>query len=192
MNNYIAWIIVGVAVVGGLILYGVSAPTERTFWGQRSAMMSTIDQHFIEEMIPHHEGAIVMAKLALERSTRPEILSLSQGIIEAQTKEINDMQKWYKEWFGVEVPVDSSMMGMGHGAMGAMQGMEGDIEKLKVAEDFDKEFLSQMIVHHEMAVMMGRMLLSGTSRAEMKTLADNIITSQTREIEMMRSWLNAW
>lgn len=155
-------------------------------------MQASIDQHFIEEMIPHHEGAIVMAQLALERSTRPEILSLSQGIIEAQTKEINDMRAWYKAWFGTEVPDDSSMIGMGHGAMGAMQGMEGDIEKLSTAADFDKEFLSQMIVHHEMAVMMGRMLLSGTTRPEMKTLADNIITSQTREIEMMRSWLNSW
>jgi uncharacterized protein (DUF305 family) len=36
------------------------------------------------------------------------------------------------------------------------------------------------------------MLRAGTERAEMKQLADNIITSQSQEIEMMRSWLTGW
>ena len=155
---------------------------------------TNMDRHFIEEMIPHHEGAIAMAELALEKSRRPEILSLAAGIIEAQTREISDMTAWYQSWFGTAVPVDSTgaMGGMGHGAGMQMMGMEGDIETLAAAKDFDLEFLKQMIPHHEMAIMMARMLDAGTTRSEMKTLADAIITSQSREIEMMRSWLTAW
>jgi len=42
-----------------------------------------LDAHFIEQMIPHHEDAITMAKLAETR---------------AQTKEIEEMRKWLKEW----------------------------------------------------------------------------------------------
>jgi uncharacterized protein (DUF305 family) len=49
-----------------------------------------------------------------------------------------------------------------------------------------------MVVHHEMAVMMAQMLESGTERPEMKQLASDIITSQTREIEMMRGWSASW
>src|SRR3990167_7337994 len=49
-------------------------------------MRGAADQHFITQMIPHHEGAIEMARLALEKSERPEIRSLAQGIIEAQQK----------------------------------------------------------------------------------------------------------
>lgn len=189
MNTYLAWAIAAIAVIGGVYYFGFAERGPVANWGQ--PMMAGIDRHFIEEMIPHHEGAIAMAELALVTSKRPEILSLSQGIIEAQTKEINDMRTWYKDWFGTDVPADSSMLGMRHGQMGRMQGMEGDLDALKAAPDFDKEFLSQMIVHHEMAVMMGRMLAAGTTRDEMKTLADNIITSQTREIKMMQDWLTS-
>jgi len=158
-----------------------------------SSMMGNIDQHFIEQMIPHHDGAIAMAELALEKSKRPEILSLAKGIIEAQQREIVSMKGWYEDWFGVQVPVTSQSMGMmGGGSMVHMDSMSGDLATLGNAKDFDLEFIAQMIPHHEMAVMMARMLASTTDRAEMKELADQIITSQSKEIEMMRSWQKAW
>jgi uncharacterized protein (DUF305 family) len=150
-------------------------------------MMADIDRRFIEEMIPHHVGAIEMAELALEKSQRPEILSLANGIIEAQQKEIDDMEAWYLAWFGTQVPASSSYMMGGH-----MSSMGGDLETLRQASDFDLEFIRQMIPHHEMAVMMAQMLRTSTDRAEMRVLADNIITSQTREIAMMRSWASSW
>lgn len=153
-------------------------------------MMSNIDRHFIEQMIPHHEGAIAMAKIAQEKGIHDEIKSFASGIAEAQTREIEDMRKWYKEWFGTDVPEFRSGM-MGHGMM-HMDTFDGDLEMLRASQDFDREFIRQMIPHHEMAVMMGRMLLSATERPQMKELADQIITSQSREIEMMRSWLAAW
>ena len=185
MNTQTAWIITGIAVIGAIAVFMLSADS------RVNGRASMIDQHFIEEMIPHHEGAIEMAKVALEKSERPEVLSLANGIIEAQTREISDMRSWYRDWFGIEVPDGGGMM---HGMSGDMhmEGMVGDLEKLRAAPDFDMEFLAQMIVHHEMAVMMGQMLKEGTTRQEMKQLADNIVTSQTQEIEAMRSWLKAW
>ena len=155
--------------------------------GDGTMMAQNIDQHFIVQMIPHHEGAITMAKIALERSKRQEVISLANGIIEAQQKEINDMRSWYQSWFGSTPPEGG--MGMMH-----MGGMEGDAAVLaSISEaDFDREFLEQMIPHHEMAIMMAQMLQASTERTEMKTLADNIITSQSREIDMMRSWLQSW
>jgi len=152
-----------------------------------SMMGQNIDQHFIVQMIPHHEGAIEMAKVALERSKRPEIITLANDIIEAQQKEINDMSAWYQSWFGSAPPAGG--MGMMH-----MGGMEGDTAVLASVSDadFDREFLEQMIPHHEMAIMMAEMLQAATGRTEMKTLADNIITSQAREIDMMRGWLRTW
>jgi uncharacterized protein (DUF305 family) len=185
MSTQTAWIITGIAIIGGIGIY---------LWGgdsYRGGPRAMVDQHFIEQMIPHHEGAIDMARLAFEKSKRPEVLSLAAGIIEAQEKEIVDMRAWYREWFDRDVPEDGvAMMGMDH--MMHAEGMVGDPEALRDAPDFDKEFLSQMIVHHEMAVMMGQMLASGTRRAEMKELAHNIVTSQQREIELMRSWLSGW
>ncbi len=152
-----------------------------------SMMGIGIDRHFIVEMIPHHEGAIEMAKIALARSNRSEILSLAKGIIEAQEKEIGDMSAWYRAWYGSTVP-EGGMGGM------HMDGMTGDTSELGSvsAAEFDREFVTQMIPHHEMAVMMAQMLQAGTERTEMKQLADQIITSQSREIEMMRGWLESW
>jgi uncharacterized protein (DUF305 family) len=146
-------------------------------------------------MIPHHEGAIEMAKLAQQRSKRPEILTLAEAIMQGQSQEITQMQAWYKNWYGVEVPVNSTIgMGMGRGMMqgGMMGGETADIESLKNATNFDEAFLQEMIPHHQMAVMMAQMLLSGTNRPEMKQLGQDIITAQEAEIEQMRSWLQDW
>lgn len=151
-----------------------------------------IDEHFIEEMIPHHEDAILMSEIALSRAKKEEVRKLAQNIITNQTKEIKDMKNWYKEWFGreyIEDEDDERKYGNMH--MGMMQG-ENDIESLKNAENFDQEYLKEMIPHHIMAVMMANMLKNGTERSEMRELADNIISSQTKEINQMRDWLRQW
>jgi uncharacterized protein (DUF305 family) len=63
--------------------------------GPRSA-----DAHFIVMMIPHHEGAITMAELALQRSRRPEIRALADRIRTSQSQEIEQMAQWYRKWYG--------------------------------------------------------------------------------------------
>ena len=104
------------------------------------------------------------------------------------------MKTWYKEWFGKDIETlseSTGMMGDGGMHMGGAS-MQGDIEELEAAENFDKEFVLQMIPHHEMAIMMAQMMLRTTARNEMKTLAQSIIDSQTMEVEQMRSWLTTW
>ena len=161
---------------------------------ERNGMVATIDRHFIEQMIPHHEGAIEMAKLAQERATQTEIKTLAASIIKSQTEEIVQMKSWYKDWYGTEVPLEANeSMGMGRGMMrGGMMGDQNDMESLKNANDFDKAFIEEMIPHHQMAVMMANMLTQGTKREEMKTLAQNIIEAQTKEINDMRMWYKTW
>lgn len=57
------------------------------------------DLRFINAMIPHHEGAVVMAKDALNKSNHPEIKQLAQNIIASQQAEIEQMQQWRKAWY---------------------------------------------------------------------------------------------
>jgi uncharacterized protein (DUF305 family) len=184
-NKLIALFVI-VALVAGYS-FGTNGRSPYSSGGRsRGGMMSrNIDQHFITQMIPHHDGAIAMAKLALERSKSPDVLTLAKNIIEAQEREIVDMRSWYQLWFRSDVPPSNSS-GMMH-----MDSMEGDIDVLSSVpvESFDREFLEQMIPHHEMAIMMANMLLSGTERNEMRQLGENIISSQSSEIELMRSWL---
>ncbi len=159
---------------------------------------SNIDAHFIEQMIPHHEDAITMAKLALEKSQHQEIKTLAQNIISSQSSEIEQMKNWYKDWYGRELPSDNQVMNV-HGMMSNNSGMhmgkmgnDSDLEQLKVTTEFDKLFIEEMIPHHQMAVMMASMLKQGTTRPEMKQLADDIIAAQTSEIDQMRNWYQNW
>ena len=158
---------------------------------------TTLDAHFIEQMIPHHEDAIIMAKLAQTKAQKPEIKQLAENIITSQGTEINQMKDWYKSWFGKEVPEGNNVMnqhGMSAGGsthMG-MMGNETDMTRLENAADFDKAFIEEMIPHHQMAVMMANMLKGGTQRSEMKQLVDDIVSAQTTEINQMRQWYIDW
>ena len=57
------------------------------------------DLRFINAMIPHHEGALVMAEDALKKSKRPEIKALSQEIVTSQKQEIEQMKQWRQAWY---------------------------------------------------------------------------------------------
>jgi uncharacterized protein (DUF305 family) len=52
------------------------------------------DVDFVRAMIPHHQGAVDMAKVLLDHGKDPELQKLGHDIIEAQTKEIAQMQTW--------------------------------------------------------------------------------------------------
>lgn len=185
-------------IVGSTTNYGFRGMMDQRSTSQNQMMNSgNIDAHFIEQMIPHHEDAITMAKLALTKAQHPEIKQLAQAIIDSQSKEIDQMKAWYKDWYGQEVPSGNAVMGQ-HDMMGdrgmhmGMMGNETDTARLEQAADFDKAFIEEMIPHHQMAVMMANMLKVGTQRPEMEQLADDIITAQTQEIEQMRQWYDVW
>ena len=168
-----------------------------SWYGSRGMMNisgNNVDQHFIEQMIPHHEDAIAMAEVALQKAEHSQIKILANDIIKAQSEEIEKMQEWYKSWFGNEAPVIGSSIRQGMNTMmrGGMMGDATDIDRLENAKPFDKAFIEEMIPHHQMAVMMAQMLERTTSRSEMKQLAQDIISSQTKEINQMRSWYRDW
>lgn len=60
---------------------------------------SDFDRAFIEQMIPHHQLAIMMANMLQNGTSRPEMQQLAKNIIASQSKEIQQMQLWYAEWY---------------------------------------------------------------------------------------------
>ncbi len=56
------------------------------------------DKSFLERMIPHHQSAVEMGKLALKKALRPELKTFAQHVIDAQSKEIKQYQSWLKVW----------------------------------------------------------------------------------------------
>ncbi len=74
---------------------------------------------------------------------------------------------------------------------GTMDHMMMNIEN-KNGEEFDQAFLSEMIMHHEGAVSMAEEVLRKSKRPELIKLANEIISAQTTEIDMMRKWQKEW
>jgi len=177
-----------VALAGTLGLAGERAARAQTGQPPRPMAMDPA-RHFIEEMIPHHEDAIVMAELAFAQANHDELRDLATTIIHVQQAEIDQMRAWYRVWYGTDVP-PGHMAGMGSMMMGGMAGH--DPQSIDGADPFDRAFIDAMIPHHQQAVMMASMVLARTDRPELKTLLRAIIDGQSAEIEQMRGWYQAW
>jgi len=188
--------LVGLITVG---LLGAGGPNDLTCpgggpcFGGRDDSAGSVDAMFIVGMVPHHEDAIEMAELALTRAEHPELKELARDIIDTQSAENDDMREWYRDWYGEDVPENGSfgMMG-GDMGMGGMGSMGTDMSALESADPFDAEFIEQMIPHHQMGVMMARMVLARSAQPEIQELARSIITTQTAEIEQMQDWYREW
>lgn len=59
-----------------------------------------LDKIFLEDMIVHHQGAVDMAVLLRDGTSRPEMKKFAEDIIRVQQAEIDQMKAWEKAWFG--------------------------------------------------------------------------------------------
>ena len=67
--------------------------------GMKRAPMNGVAEHdFVTMMIPHHQGAVDMAKGVLLYTKDPELRNLAQGIITEQQNEINVMRAWLQRY----------------------------------------------------------------------------------------------
>ena len=66
---------------------------------QQLASEDPFDKAFINNMIPHHRSAIAMAEVAVKESEDPEIREIARAIVEAQEKEIAQMEAWRQDWY---------------------------------------------------------------------------------------------
>ncbi|WP_217566012.1 DUF305 domain-containing protein [Streptomyces sp. GbtcB7] len=154
------------------------------------------DISFAQGMIPHHQQALEMAKLAADRASSAEVEDLAARIEKAQDPEIQTMSGWLKSW-GKDVPTSDSSMesmpGMDHSAHSDMPGMmdSKDMAKLEKASgvDFDTMFLTMMIEHHQGAVEMATTEKDKGKYVPATSMSDGIITAQTAEITEMNKLL---
>lgn len=145
------------------------------------------DRAFIDEMVPHHEGAVEMAEVALENAEHREIEALARDIISSQRAEIETLGAIRERRFG------SSGGGMDMEGMEGMRGMAmTDPDELAGSEPFDRAFIDAMVPHHQSAVVMARVAREETEDEEIRALAADIVLAQEREIEQMNRWRDEW
>lgn len=144
------------------------------------------DRAFIDAMVPHHEGAVDMAQVALKRAEHPEISNLAEEIISAQRAEVELFGKIREREYGSA----ESTVEMNDQDMEAM-GMS-DLQKLEKADPFDRAFIDEMIPHHESAIAMAEVARQETEDPEIRQIAVGILSAQNQEIEQMQQWRAQW
>ncbi|WP_298458544.1 DUF305 domain-containing protein [uncultured Cellulomonas sp.] len=165
--------------------------TQSTDDGAVDAGHNDADTEFAQMMIVHHQGAIEMADLAIEKAASEDVRALAERISAAQGPEIDEMTSWLQAW-GEEGPQDADMGGMDHGGMD-MGGMDmesamTELESLSGAE-FDRAFLEMMIEHHRGAIEMAETEVADGANPQATSLAERIIDDQAAEITEMEQML---
>ena len=145
------------------------------------------DEAFLDAMVPHHQGAVEMAEVALDNAEHGEIRRLARNIISTQRAEIENLRSIKEREFGTsDVP-----MRMGSEDMESM-GMMTDPRMLADERPFDRAFIDAMIPHHQSAIEMARVTSEKSDNPDIQTLAGNIVDAQEREIGQMKSWREEW
>jgi len=145
------------------------------------------DRAFIDAMVPHHQGAIAMAEVALKNAEHEEIKELSRNIVSTQQSEIEELKSIKQQEFGTSnVPMEMSPKQM------RRMGMMMDPKRLSKREPFDEAFIDAMIPHHQSAIYMSQVAQEESKIPEIKELAENIVSAQKREIEQMKQWRKQW
>lgn len=149
-----------------------------------SSSLNSADIMFLQMMIPHHQQAVDISKLAISKSKNSELVALANGILTAQSAEIVQMKSW--------LAAAGAGLDMGH-EMHGMSGMLSDSELTDLSNasgsTFDRLWLNGMIAHHDGAITMTEML-EGTQNSEIKAFGENVIKVQSAEIAQMKVLLS--
>ena len=148
------------------------------------------DATFMRNMIPHHQQALEMSKLAAARTNSPEVLDISARIEASQGDEITFMEQWLVQR---GEPVRIEMQPHAHHSMRGMATPEqmGALAAASATE-FDRRFLTLMITHHEGALHMVEALMEQPGAAYDPTLfefTNDVTNDQSKEIELMHGLL---
>ena len=135
-----------------------------------------LDLRYINEMIRHHTGAILLAQKALDQTQRTEIKSLAEEIIKNEPIAIDELYKWKKDWYGdtkkVKEPI---VVNLG----------END-------ETFDLRFLNALIWHHQSGVLMTKEGRQKSSRSEILNNADAVEIFLNDSLKKLINWRQEW
>ena len=154
---------------------------------------SPADVNFMQMMIPHHAQALDMAELVDTRTNRPELVEIAGRIKASQSDEIEFMESWLTD--RAESPMaHGHHMLSSHHKMDMGMATPEQIASLSEAQsvDFDRQFLSLMIRHHEGAVDMVKDLLDQPGSAYDPLLYEfvgDVKNDQLVEIERMNALL---
>ena len=155
----------------------------------------SVDVGFLQDMVDHHEQAVLLALLVLRGSPSDTVRNFAVDVIASQRHELGLMDGWLTVW-GLErgAPGRTAMGWMGMPTpVAAMPGMAGpeDLDALSKASgaELDRLFLRLMLDHHRGGIHMGEFAAAEAGNDHVRWLGGQIRTNQLREIRDMEAVL---
>jgi uncharacterized protein (DUF305 family) len=135
-----------------------------------------LDQRYIDAMIAHHRGAMLVAGQAAQNSSRDEIKKLAADILAGEPKLIAELYDWKKSWYGNERAVKDPV-----------------VPNLGAADStFDLRFLNAVIAHHEAGISMTNEVRVKSTRSDVLDNADAVEQFLSGGITMLKDWRSQW
>jgi uncharacterized protein (DUF305 family) len=135
-----------------------------------------LDLRYINAMISHHRGAMLLAQQADQKTTRQDMKDLSLKILNDEPKAIEELYTWKKNWYGdtkqVKDPIVSNL---------------GSYD-----DKFDLRFLNALIAHHDAGLLMTKEVKTKSSRTEILNNADDVETFLTTTLKIFKDWRSQW
>ena len=141
------------------------------------------DRAFAAAMVPHHEAAVAMARIGVQRGESPFVRQLAADMVRTQQTEIATLRE--QDAALARAGVRRSTLTVADDDMG----MAMDVDALRRAQPFDPAFLRMMIPHHEGALAMAKAEIAQGRDPELKRLAERVLAGQSGEIRAMRGRL---
>ena len=191
----LTWTVHALATSSPIIQPGAPGETPRELSAEQAIEIANTsytpgDAQFMRDMIPHHQQALEMSQLAPNRTNSPEILEIAGRIEAAQSDEVAFMTQWLTSR---GEPLSRSEEHHEHHTMRGMATPE-QMENLTGASatEFDRQFLTLMITHHEGALHMVEDLMAQPGAAYDPMLfefTNDVTNDQSKEIERMHEVL---
>lgn len=140
-------------------------------------MTGDFDLDFANMLIEHHQGAVDMSKIEVEKGTDEKMKGMAQNIITKQTEEIGKLREIVKNYKPMKMD-----MGKHDELSKGLADMKTKMSSMQMTGNMDKDFAMMMTSHHESGVKMSKDELSHGMNAQLKQLAQKGISDQTKEI----------
>lgn len=181
ISIYLASGFVVVGVVLGVAFGYYLTPEYKTSMYEKNSMSlgqadRTFDLRYINAMIAHHRGAMLLAEQLGKNTARPEMKTLSENILNDEPQAIAELYAWKKDWYGDTKSVRDPIV--------ANLGPAGDT--------FDLRFLNAIIAHHEAGIVMTQETRLKSSRAEILDNANAVEAFLSNGLETLKSLRSAW
>ena len=178
------YLALGLVVAGSVLGVGFGyylTPEYKTSIYEKNPMSlgqtdKTSDLRYINAMIAHHRGAMLLADQLGKNTTRPDMQVLSKNILNDEPKAIEELYSWKKDWYGdTKVVQDPVVANLGPSD-----------------EKFDLRFLNAIIAHHEAGIVMTKETRLKSSRAEVLNNVDAVEDFLSNGLVTLKGLRSTW